>query len=202
MALAGCQTPVQRAFNDTLNIGQSFPETMRDSNIAMVVSEDEKPFNEYGYIAHNYFYISGVAKGDPETRYRLVYLRMRNSDWALYIHSGEHAWSMAAYVPDQLPKLEEGDAVEIRQTARKYNYVLDDFLETGEGNSVIRVLCRFKDPDFSRCMGTMPRIQEYEGYGQTGSYYPASLKEYGFSYTPFYDEKGRQLRPHIPHTEH
>ena len=69
-----------------------------------------------------------------------------------------------------------------------------DFAKTGEGNIVVRILCKYGDPAYDSCLDRQPRIGKHRGFGETGTLYPVSAKEYGFSYTPMYDEKGKALR--------
>ena len=83
--------------------------------------------------------------------------------------------------------------VEFRQTV-----TLDtqkDFSKTGEGNVVTRVLCRKAQADYEACLDTLPRAGKVKGSGPTGRPFPATVKEYGFTFAPAYDEKGKLLRP-------
>ncbi len=69
-----------------------------------------------------------------------------------------------------------------------------DFAKTGEGNIVVRILCKYGDPAYESCLDRQPRIGKHRGFGETGTLYPVSAKEYGFSYTPMYDKNGKAIR--------
>ena len=197
MLLAGCQTPIHRGVNEALTSVQSLDDRMSNRNVAMVVAITENSFKNYQNAVRNYLYLQGVDETVPEARYRIAYLFMRNTDWALHIGVGERVWPMAAYVPDHIPQLEDGDVVEVRMDGDRFMRRLKDFSTTGEGTAIVRVLCKFKDPDFARCINSTPRIEHYQGFGETGTLFPASLKEYGFTFTPFYDDNGDPIRSHV-----
>ncbi|WP_281915305.1 hypothetical protein [Caldimonas thermodepolymerans] len=122
---------------------------------------------------------------------RVVRVNLRHPEWGGWIRTGQLLWMAVAMVPDHIEPLKAGDFVEIRQTGTWHT--VEDFVAKGEGNIVVRVLCRVSDPDYAQCLDTLPRIGPYRGFGETGTYYPESIKEYGFTFTPRYDEKGNPL---------
>ncbi len=73
--------------------------------------------------------------------------------------------------------------------------MLKDFSKTGEGNIVTRILCRKAQPDFDACENALPKTGKHKAMGPTGTPFLASVKEYGFTFTPAYDDKGNLLRP-------
>jgi hypothetical protein len=84
-----------------------------------------------------------------------------------------------AYVPS-LDALKAWDIVELRQTGT-YDTLLG-FSRTGEGNAVLRVLCRKADPGYDACAEVLPRSGNYQSQGPLGTPYLKTLKEYGFSF--------------------
>lgn len=118
---------------------------------------------------------------------------IHHTDELLYIRKGDHPYPTTAIVPDQLPMLKAGDLVEIRNT-RTWDSV-KDFIATGEGNVVVRVICAKADPAFDKCVEVKgPKLGKHKGRGPTGTPYPASVKDYGFTFTKRYDQKGDPLR--------
>lgn len=43
-------------------------------------------------------------------------------------------------------------------------------------------------------MKRQPKIGAFEGYGATGTPYPASAKSYGYTFSPKYDANGKLLQ--------
>jgi hypothetical protein len=72
---------------------------------------------------------------------------------------------------------------------------MENFSVTGEGNAVLRILCRNSDPGYEKCAEALPRIGKYRVQGDTGAPYLKSLKDYGFTFTPAYGTNGKLLRP-------
>jgi hypothetical protein len=97
-----------------------------------------------------------------------------------------------AMVPDHLPPLKAGDIVEVRQTSTWRS--MEGFVAKGEGNIVVRVLCAKAQPDFAACLDRAPRIGKYKGVGPTGSPYPKSVSDYGYTFSPTYDAAGKRVR--------
>jgi hypothetical protein len=91
-----------------------------------------------------------------------------------------------------MPALKAWDLVELRQSGT-YDTV-KNFSKTGEGNAVLRVLCRRADPAYEKCVEALPRIGAHKGQGLMKTEYPASLKSYGFSFSPAYAKDGSALR--------
>ena len=191
--LAGCQTPATHAVNKVINFGNTelSPE-LQKRNMAGMVAFDEVWAGDYNFTNRNLLYPLGIISGTPEYGLRVARVVLRMPEYGAWVRTGEYPWHTAAIVPDHLPPLKAGDIAEIRQTGM-YN-VTKDFVATGEGNIVLRVLCRAAQPDYKECLKAQPRVGRFEGYGPTNTDYPASTKEYGFTFTPKYDAKGQALR--------
>lgn len=186
MALAGCQTPLSHVLAEGINLGIQLNDDMRHLNVAGVVEFDEAWVGDYRYVQRNLLYNMGVKSGAPEYGMRVARVNMRHPAYGAWVSSGQKVWPTAAMVPDHIGPLKANDYVEIRQTG---TWRIDEnFVATGEGNIVLRVLCRAAQPDYAACVKTLPRIGKYSGFGATGTLYPASSKEYGFTFTPRYDK--------------
>ena len=190
--LAGCQSSAIVAINKTLNMGMELEPAMKGRNIAGGVTFDEEWAGAMSYAAKNQLVAMGVNKGDPEYSMRVVRVNTRHPAYAGWMASGDKIWPTSAIVPDHIPKLHTFDIVEIRQTGTWE--VNKNFAKTGEGNIVVRILCKYGDPAYESCLDRQPRIGKHRGFGETGTLYPVSAKEYGFSYTPMYDQNGKAIR--------
>jgi hypothetical protein len=139
-------------------------------------------------------YGQGIAEGTPEYALRYVHISMGQLKGVpLFAGDGEYPWYTGAAVPDHLPRLMAADIVEVRQVGTLRT--LTNFTKTGEGNIVTRVLCRKAQSDYQACLDALSRTGKVKGVGPTGTPYPVSAKEYGFTFTPAYDDKGDLLRP-------
>lgn len=195
MTLAGCgPSPLLRVTNTAINMGQGLPDEMLNSHLAGIVAFDEAWTDEYSRVARNQLYTQGVERGKPEYNLRIVRINLSNTGSALWIEKGELAFPTGAFVPDHLPRLHAGDVVEIRQT--KSWMAMENFARTGEGNIVVRVLCAKAAPTYKECVEKAPRTGRFVGFGFTGTSFPASVKGYGFSFTPMFDANGKALRPY------
>lgn len=188
VALSGCQTPAVHVLNAVLNVGTELPANMRQVNVAAQVIQDEVWAGDYSFSARNQLYTVGVIKGEPEYSMRVAFLQMRHPEFGAWVRAGGKGWISTGIIPDHLPPLKQGDVVELRQTGT-YN-VVKGFVETGEGNVVLRILCKAGDPAFKECVATLPRIGTFQGFGETNSYYPESVREYGFIFSQNYDANG------------
>ena len=115
-----------------------------------------------------------------------------HTDYFAWIRQGEKIWIAVGIVPDHIPQLKARDIVELRQTGG--TRTVENFATTGEGNIVVRVLCRAADPAYDACVKRQPKIGAFEGYGATGTPYPASAKSYGYTFSPKYDANGKLLQ--------
>lgn len=190
--LTACQTPAIHAVNQAINLGMELTPAMRDRNIATEVGFDEVWAGDYNFANRNLLYTQGIESGTPEYGLRVARVNLRHPEYGAWVSSGQKAWPTSAVVPDHLPKLNRGDFVEVRQTGT-WN-VDKDFVAKGEGNIVLRVLCPAGAPDFKECVKKLPRIGKYQGFGETGTLYPASVQEYGFTFTRKYDKDGKAIR--------
>lgn len=190
--LAGCQTPIVHGVNQVINLGAQLPENMRQRNISGVVAFDEAWAGDYNFATRNSMYTHGVVSGTPEYGMRVVRVNMREPAYGAWVRVGDKAWLAYAMIPDEIEPLKSGDYVEIRQTGTFRT--VEDFVSKQEGNIVLRVLCRKADPNYIECAKALPRMGRYLGFGETGTYYPESIREYGFTFTRKYDEDGKPLR--------
>lgn len=196
--LAGCAgNPVTEVTNQIFNLGQSVPAEMRDRHLAAWVGFDEAWAGSYGNQARNALYVQGIKPGTPEYNLRVVRINLSNSEpGMLWMEQGKLTFMTGAVVPDSMPKLHAGDIVEVRQTGTWKT--MEGFTQSGEGNVVVRVLCYKADKDYDQCLDKAPKVGTYKGKGETHTPYPASVRDYGFSFTPMYDVQGHAQRPFPP----
>lgn len=192
LSLTGCQTPIVHGVNQIINLGGELPSNMRQRNISGVVAFDEAWMGDYNFPTRNALYTQGMVSGSPEYGMRVVRVNMRHPEYGAWVRVGDKAWLAAAMIPDHIEPLKAGDYVEIRQTGTFRT--VEDFVSKQEGNIVLRVLCRKADPQYLECAKKLPRMGRYLGFGETGTYYPESIREYGFTFTPKYDKNGKPLR--------
>lgn len=192
--LTGCgANPMIHVSNAVFNFGQELPEDMVNVHYAGVVAFDEVAPPKYPRIPHINLYANGIKEGSPEYEMRATMVHIANTGELLYVSKGDRTFATAAIIPDHLPVLKAGDLIEIRNT--KTWRVDEDFLKTGEGNIVVSIICAKADPQFDNCIETKaPRLGKHKGRGPTGTPYPKSVKDYGFTFTPKYDQKGNPVR--------
>lgn len=193
---SGCATgPMAKAVTKAYNFGQDLPAEMVNRHIAGWVGFDEQWADSYTRPARNALYVQGVAEGTPEYSMRVARVNLSNSlPGVLWVDQGQLQVMTGAMVPDHLPQLHAGDIVEIRQTGT-YD-TMKNFTVSGEGNVVVRILCQKGTPNYEACLDSAPKIGKYKGVGETHTPYPVSARDYGFTFTPMFDEKGRALRPY------
>lgn len=165
---------------------------MQQVNVSAQVIRDEAWAGDYPFAARNQLYTVGVIKGEPEYRMRVAFLQMRHPEYGAWVRAGGKGWVTTGMVPDHLPPLKQGDFVELRQTGTVN--VVKGFAASGEGNVVLRVLCRAQDPQYQSCTSSLPRIGTFKGFGETNTFYPESVQEYGFTFTPKYDAAGTAIQ--------
>lgn len=192
IVLTGCQTPAVHVINTIINGGMQLDKNMREVNVTAMVDLDETWAGDYPFRVRNVLYPLGVISGTPEYGLRLAFIRMRHPAYGAWVSAGQKLWLTAAVIPDNMAPLKKGDVVEIRQTGTAN--VVKDFLSKEDGNIIIRMLCRAADPNYQACLEPLPRIGKYKGFGETNTYYPSTIKEYGLTFTPKYDKDGNPLR--------
>jgi hypothetical protein len=194
--LGACAGKPLAVANTVLNFGnEHVDEDMRNKHLVGIVAFDETHPSQLGRVARNHLYLQGVAEGTPEYGYRVVRINGRWHKGAGWIGDGEWVLHTGAVVPDHLPALKAWDIVEYRNLDLVRN--ITDFSRTGEGNVVVGILCHADRPDYKECSARMPKIGKWiAGFGPTP--YPASVKHYGFTFTPAYDAAGNALRPLPP----
>lgn len=165
---------------------------MLNRHVAGFVGFDETWVDNYGRVARNQLYTQGVERGKLEYDYRIVRINLNNTGSALWIEKGGLLFMTGAIVPDHLSQLRAGDIVEIRQTQSWMS--MEDFALRGEGNIVVRVICAKVDPTYDECREKGPKTGRFSGVGATNTPYPASVKDYGYSFTPMFDAQGKPLR--------
>jgi hypothetical protein len=200
LALSGCglfmnsPPPGLRATNKALNFGVELPDEMVHRNVYGTVGFDEDYVGRYNKHSQNVVYTQGVGRGDPEYNYRVVRINMKHFDGLAiaFIPKGHQAWFTAAIVPDHIPRLSAGDIVEFRQSGTWDT--LEGFLGKSDGNVVLALICKAGTPTYDQCVDALPFIGKGKATGPTGTPYPSSLSEYGFKYTPAYDNEGIAVR--------
>lgn len=165
---------------------------MRNRHMIASVGYDETYAANYPRIGRNVLFVQGIVEGTPEHDYRVAVLTMGQIKGALWHTPGTFMWITGAVIPDNIPLLKAYDLVEFRQVTG--NRSMQDFSKTGEGNVVVKVLCRKADADYQKCADALPQLAKAPS-GDTGIPYPASVREYGQTYTPAYDAKGVLVRP-------
>ena len=197
--LVGCApSPHLKLTTQMMNLGAELPEEMVHVNLIGVVGFDETFVGNYGLPARGVLYLMGIEQAtssqpaSPEYGYRVVRVNLRHLKGFLYKADGEVGFATGAMVPDHLPELKAWDLIEVRQTG-SYDS-MKNFAHTGEGNAVLRVLCRRSDPDYEACAEALPRIGKYRAQGYTGAPYLKSLKDFGFVFSPAYNDKGERIR--------
>lgn len=194
LLLGGCgPSPILRFNTQVLNLGVGLDKNMVGVNYIGFVTNDEGYAGITHRLTKNVFYMAGVEERTPEYRYRIARISIRQLQGLLYISPGQYEFRTAAMIPDGMETIKSGDYVEIRQTGTWD--VLKNFSKTGEGNAVLRILCKWGDPDYEKCLDALPRIGKYRAQGLTGTPYPDSLKSYGFTFSPAYTEKGELINP-------
>ena len=60
---------------------------------------------------------------------------------------------------------------------------------TCEGNVITSIICRKAKPTYEKCLADAPRVNKTKGVCRTIIPYPESVREYGFTFTPMFDDK-------------
>lgn len=190
---AGCATPLVHITNQVFNFGQELPADMVNRHVAGMVAFDEDWPGAYNKAARTALYGQGVGSGTAVYGLRVARINLANTESALFKSAGELSFATGAIVPDHLPRLRAYDVVEIRQTGSWRT--MEQFASSGEGNIVVRIVCRKGDLGYVACVERAPRIGKAKGVGETHTPYPASVAAYGFTFSPRYDATGGALRP-------
>jgi hypothetical protein len=193
LLLSGCAPGPMLKFNtELINAGNELDPGMVNVNFIATVGYDETHLKNLPLQGRGVAYLAGATDISPEYQYRAVYLNIRILKGFMFLEGGGTSYPTVGMVPDGMPALKAWDLVELRQTGT-YDTV-KNFSKTGEGNAVLRVLCRRADPAYEKCVEALPRIGKHKGQGLTNTEYPASLKSYGFSFSPAYAKDGSALR--------
>jgi hypothetical protein len=171
---------------------------MVPQNLIAVVGWDESFAGHYPHNGAHIAFGQGIQKGTDEYGLRVAALELRLIG-ATFVTDGKYRFQTAAAVPDHIERLKAWDIVELRSTGTWLT--LKGFTSTHEGNIIVRVLCRKADIGYENCRDALPQIRNFP-QGPTGAPYLASVKEYGFTFTPAYykgtapnfDDAGRHIR--------
>ena len=193
LALTACAPgPHLHVNNAIFYLGSEIEPEMRDRNLIATVGYDEDFVGNYpGRLAQSTAYVHGAGEGAPERQLRAVYLTLTHLKGFAWYPAGKLFYSTMAAVPDSLGRLKAWDLVEYRSTGTYRT--LENFATKQDGNIVVRVLCRRAEPDYEKCRDALPQVRNYPN-GPTGTPYPASVKEYGYTFTLAYDAKGQPTR--------
>lgn len=198
--LTGCSYGLHtRVISGVFGDDGQAPLLMRDKNVVGWVAFDEKHFSKAAGIAKSALYASGVRKESKVMNYRYVPIsspRMENHTGVLWKPPGAQMYVVGAMVPDHIGELKAADIVEWRSISSWDSLV--GFDTTGEGQIVTRVLCRKSSPDWKKCHDSLPAFHHLKAAGFTGTPFLPSAKDYGFTFTEFYDESGNLLKPLPP----
>jgi hypothetical protein len=203
VALTGCapgrQLEISRVVNEKVFGG--VPKIMLKKNIIATIGFDEVAPRKYNSLVRGNFYGMGAKEGDPEFNYRLVKINTNEFTSVPFWSYGEALYQNTAAVPDQLPRMMAGDVVEFHFTSQFDS--IKGFSgrdpENPEVNAVTRVLCRKNDPLFQKCLDALPRFSEKLWGGFTDQPYQP-LKNYGYTFSPWYDDASKQLHPFPEYT--
>jgi hypothetical protein len=176
--------------NGIMNLGQELAPGMVKANAIATVGADEAFAATYTLPMRATLFTQGVTPESPEYGLRTAYLNLRLFDQSL-LDNGKYGYPTSAAIPDHIGKLKGWDLVEFRSSGTYRT--MENFTTKQEGNIIVRVLCRKADPDYEKCRDALPQQRNYPN-GPTGTPYPASIKEYGYTFTPTYDDKGTPLR--------
>ena len=171
------------------------PPLMTNVNIVAWAGFNELPLRKVSGIANTALYASGVRKGSSNARYRYIafsspYLENEGFLWKA---PGSQQYLNGAMIPDQIGELKRGDILEVRSIASWDSLV--NFHTTGEGQVVTRVLCRKASPDWQKCHDALPKFHKIQAAGPTGTPFLPSVKDYGFTFSQYYDDEGKLLKP-------
>lgn len=194
--LAGCTAGEHtRHTSKLMGDDGTAPPLMRSVHIVAWAGFDEKPLAKVSGLANTALYASGVRKGNLNVTYRYVPVsspRMED-DGFLWFKSGSQMYLVGAMIPDHIGEIKREDILELRSIASWDTLV--DFHTTGEGQIVTKVLCRRASPDWKKCHDSLPMFLTHKAAGFTGTLFPQSVKDYGFTFTQYYDEEGKLLKP-------
>lgn len=167
--------------NQIVNFGIELDKEMVGVNYMGAVLENEEYLTSYSrankMIAHG----QDATPGSDIEPYRFVIIRTIRYGTNITARLGHAYWTTVAIVPDHIPKLHRFDIVEYRNIGTWRT--MKDFLTTGEGNAVLRVVCKYGEPDYDACVNAQPKIANFLGVGPTGTEYKPSLKDYGFTFS-------------------
>jgi len=199
LGLAGCAAgPHTLIISDMVGDTHRPPALMQDVNVAMTVMADEGHRSKVPKAMRVELYLAGLREGAPAERYRyIVGISYRLEHGSLLWRDRASLPHVAgAMVPDHIGALKAGDVVEMRSVATRD--ALPNFHRDGEGQIVTRVICRKASPDWKNCfLNVAPRFGKngkYVASGQTGTPFLASVKDYGFTFSEFYDDEGNRVR--------
>jgi len=188
--LAGCATnAVTHSFTVAVQPPSGFSQVMLTNVIYAVVMSDEDSITKLGRVDRNVAYDQGIRYDSADEHLRLVRVNMLNFNYPIL------KWVTLAAVPDTFPLLKDGDVVAIRMPTNLDGLL--NFSDTKEGTSAVSVVCLVDRKDYTDCWKNVPvpdpknRMKGANGVAPIP--FRASLRDYGFTYSPRYDAAGHVL---------
>ena len=194
LALTAC-APGPHLFVTTaiISSGTELGPEMRDRNMIATVGFDEDYIGSLRLPrpVRTIAYLQGVAEKTPEYQLRVAYLNLAQLKGFAWYADGQLAYATVGAIPEHIGRLKAWDLVEYRSSGTYRT--MEHFASRQEGNIVVRVLCRKADPGYEKCRDALPQVRKYPN-GSLGTPYPVSVSDYGYTFTPAYDEAGRPTR--------
>lgn len=164
------------------------------------VSRDEIYIGDIILPRRTHYMPESVQPDNGTYNFRIVESHMTLIDpplpswFPVFAHGARWAFR-SAVVPDQFPRLMEGDIIELRNIGTWET--MDELPTKGEGSAVTRVICRVQTPEFEKCKSMLPKIGRFpRPAGLTGTEFKPSLKDYApLTFSRWYDDNGKALRP-------
>lgn len=178
--------------------------SMKNRHLVGLVAWDEAWYDNVPVMWRSELYLQGVRKGWPAAKYRHVVIRHGEDAELLWVPHGKHLRPHVALVPDHLPPLKRGDAVEFR-SVQAWDAV-KDVEGKSDINVVVNLLCLApgsgndkelaKDP----CITQLPSAwgSKVLGISESRTPYPTHYSEYGLVFTPRYDPNTGNVLPTAP----
>lgn len=199
LALTGCASYMKTVAR-AQNYGYELHPKSIKAHLYAEVSRDEIYIGDIILPRRTSYMAESVEPDNGTYNFRIVESRMTLIDpplpWYFYAFPEGARWAFrSAVVPDQFPRLMEGDIIELRNIGTWET--MDELPTKGEGSAVVRVICRAQTPEFEKCKSMLPKIGRFpRPAGLTGTEFKPSLKDYApLTFSRWYDDNGKALRP-------
>lgn len=199
VSMSGC-AQYMKTVTKMQNYGYELHEDSVNAHVYAEVSRSELFTGDLVLPRRTSYMPLGVESDNGTYNFRIVeaYMTLLDPPLPGYLPVWAHGVRFAfraAVVPDQFPRLMEGDIIELRNTGT-YE-ILTDFPHSGEGAIVTRVFCRAGTPEYKSCRGSLPVVgRSPRPAGQTGTAFKPSVKDYApLTFSRWYDDNGKALRP-------